>query len=177
MNTEEMLKRKTVINKILIVIIVFLLCFGFFIYKKYFNEKRQYEIGKSIQNAMTGIKTNVEEAAEKAESKEQEEAENENAYNPTIGERNALKSGKSYLEFMPFSYSGLIEQLEYEKYSKEEAVYAADNCGADWNEQAAKCAENYLEFMPFSKEGLIEQLEYEGFTHEQAVYGAEQNGY
>ena len=68
-------------------------------------------------------------------------------------------------------------QLEYEKYSHEEAVYAADHCGADWNEQAAKKAEAYLDIMSFSRQGLIDQLEYEGFTHDQAVYGAEQNGY
>lgn len=64
MNTEELLKRKTIINRILIAIIAILLCFGFFTYKKYFNEKRQYEIGRSIQNAMTSIKTNLEEAEE-----------------------------------------------------------------------------------------------------------------
>lgn len=75
---------------------------------------------------------------------------------------------------MAFSYSGLIEQLEYEGYSTEEATYAVDNCGADWKEQAAKKAEEYLNSMSFSKSGLIEQLEYEGFTHEQAVYGADQ---
>lgn len=80
----------------------------------------------------------------------------------------------SYLNAMAFSYSGLIEQLEYEGYSTEEATYAVDNCGADWKEQAAKKAEEYLKSMSFSKSGLIEQLEYEGFTHEQAVYGADQ---
>lgn len=95
----------------------------------------------------------------------------------TAGQRNALNQAKSYLEWSAFSYEGLIGQLEYEKYSHEEAVFAADNCGADWNEQAVKQAKSYLEFSSFSKEGLIEQLEYEGFTHEQAVYGAEQNGY
>ena len=75
---------------------------------------------------------------------------------------------------MAFSYSGLIEQLEYEGYSTEEATYAVDNCGADWKEQAAKKAEEYLNSMSFSKSGLIEQLEYEGFTHDQAAYGADQ---
>lgn len=95
----------------------------------------------------------------------------------TIGQRNALNSAKSYLDIMAFSYTGLIEQLEYEGYTAEEATYAADNCGADWNEQAAKSAKNYLDIMSFSRDGLIEQLEYEGFTHEQAVYGVEQNGY
>ena len=94
----------------------------------------------------------------------------------TISQSNALKSAKSYLEYSSFSYNGLIEQLEYEKYSHEDAVYAADNCGADWNEQAAKSAESYLAYSSFSRDSLIEQLEYEGFTHEQAVYGVEQNG-
>ena len=78
---------------------------------------------------------------------------------------------------MPFSYSGLIKQLEFEGYSTEDATYAADNCDADWNEQAAKKAKQYLETMAFSRDGLIEQLEFEGYTAEQAAYGAEQNGY
>ena len=95
---------------------------------------------------------------------------------PTISQKNALKSAKSYLSFSAFSYNGLIKQLEYEEYSHEDAVYAVDNCSADWNEQAVKSAKSYLSFSSFSKNGLIKQLEYEGFTHEQAVYGAEQNG-
>ena len=95
----------------------------------------------------------------------------------TIGQSNALESAQLYLETMPFSYNGLIEQLEYEGYSTEDATYATDNCGADWNEQAVKSAKSYLDIMPFSKEELISQLEYEGFTTEQAVYGVEQNGY
>ena len=78
---------------------------------------------------------------------------------------------------MPFSYSGLIQQLEYEGYSTEDATYAADNCEADWNEQAAKAAKNYLNSMAFSRDSLIQQLEYEGYTEEQAIYGVEQNGY
>lgn len=94
-----------------------------------------------------------------------------------MGERNALASAKQYLNSMAFSYSGLIEQLEYEGYSNSEATYAADNCGADWYEQAALSAKQYLNSMSFSRQGLIEQLEYEGFTYDQAVYGVEQNGY
>lgn len=100
-----------------------------------------------------------------------------NNQTPTMGEKNALSKAKDYLRLMAFSYKGLIRQLEYEKFTHEEAVYAADNCGADWNEQAAQKAKAYLESMSFSKNRLIKQLEYEGFTHEQAVYGVEQNGY
>lgn len=95
----------------------------------------------------------------------------------TMGERNALGKAKEYLDVIAFSYSGLIEQLEYNGFSKEEATYGADNCGADWNEQAAKKAAEYLNVMSFSKSGLIEQLEYNGFTHDQAVYGVEAVGY
>lgn len=89
------------------------------------------------------------------------------------GMRNALQQAKNYLAVMPFSYSGLVEQLEFEGYSHSEAVYGAENCGADWYEQAAKKAEQYLEIMSFSRSGLIDQLEFDGFTHEEAVYGVD----
>ena len=55
-------------------------------------------------------------------------------------------------------------------------MYAADNCGADWNEQAAKKAQDYLDIMAFSRQGLIDQLQFEGYTYEQAVYGVNQVG-
>lgn len=96
---------------------------------------------------------------------------------PTFGMTNALNSANAYLDVMAFSYSGLIEQLEYEGYTNDEATYAADNCGADWYRQAARSAKEYLETMSFSRQSLIEQLQYEGFTYEQAVYGVEQSGY
>ena len=70
----------------------------------------------------------------------------------------------------------MIKQLEYEKFAHDDAIYAVDNCGADWNEQAFKTAKSYLEISGFSRDGLIEQLEFEGFTHEQAIYGVTQNG-
>lgn len=76
-----------------------------------------------------------------------------------------------------FFYEGLVKQLEFEKYTLEDAVFAVDHCGADWNEQAAKKAESYLRSGSFSRDGLIDQLEFDGITHEQAVYGVEQNGY
>ena len=78
---------------------------------------------------------------------------------------------------MPFSYTGLIEQLKFEGYSDEEATYGADHCGANWNEQAAKKAQSYLDVMSFSKSGLIEQLKFDGFTQEQAEYGVTAVGY
>ena len=95
----------------------------------------------------------------------------------TMGERNALNKAERYLSIMAFSRTGLLEQLEYDGYSNSEALYAVNNCGADWNEQAAQKAARYLDIMSFSRSGLIEQLEYDGFTHSQAVYGVGAVGY
>ncbi len=92
--------------------------------------------------------------------------------NATFGEKNALEKALQYLDYSAFSYSGLVDQLEYEGFTSSEAQYGADNCGADWNEQAAKKAKQYLEYSSFSKSELIDQLVFEGFTQSQAEYGA-----
>lgn len=94
----------------------------------------------------------------------------------TVSQQNALRKANSYLEFTAFSYPGLIKQLEFEKYSPEDATWAADHVKVDWNQQAAKKAKNYLEFSSFSRAGLIDQLLFEGFTPEQAEYGVSQTG-
>ena len=91
----------------------------------------------------------------------------------TPGMKNALKAGKQYLEVMPFSHDGLADQLEFDGFTHDEAVYAADNCGADWDKQAEEAAKRYMDIMPLSREELIYQLEYDKFTHEQAVHGAD----
>jgi len=43
----------------------------------------------------------------------------------TTGEKNALRQAKAYLDYSAFSYDGLVEQLEYEGFSHEQAVYGA----------------------------------------------------
>jgi hypothetical protein len=95
----------------------------------------------------------------------------------SISQKNALKKAESYLDFTAFSHDGLVAQLEFEQFSHADAVYAADNCGANWNEQAAKKAKAYLSFMAFSRKGLIAQLEFDKFTYQQAVYGVKANGF
>lgn len=91
--------------------------------------------------------------------------------NVSNGKSNALKSAQAYIRTMPFSKKGLIEQLEYEGYSTDEATYGAENCGANWKEQAAISAKNYLKTMSFSRSGLKDQLIYEGYTSEEAEHG------
>lgn len=95
----------------------------------------------------------------------------------TIGKRNAKKSAKSYISVLALSRTQMIEQLEFEGYTTEEATYGADNCGADWNVEAAECAENLLDVMGMSRSQLAEQLEFVGFTDEQIEYALEKVGY
>lgn len=88
-----------------------------------------------------------------------------------------IKMAQSYVDSCNMSYNQLVNQLEYEGYSHDEAVYGADNCGADWNEQAVKAAKSYLDGFNFSREEMINQLEEgEGFTYDQAVYGTDNCG-
>lgn len=95
----------------------------------------------------------------------------------TLGMKNALAKARTYLNYIPFSYKGMINQLEFDGYTHEEAVYGADNCDADWYEQAVRKARQYLNLMSFSRSGLINQLEFDGFTPDQAEYAANQMGY
>lgn len=90
----------------------------------------------------------------------------------TISQKNAVKKAKSYLSYSAFSHDGLVDQLEYEQYSHADAVYGADNSGANWNEQAAKKAKQYMEYSAFSRGSLIDQLKFDKFTQEQAEFGA-----
>lgn len=152
------------------------------------NEGLKYDYENEFDNIVDNVVVN--------DKKEEEEQSNTNSTtssssstttpstssnastsSPTTGEKNALRSAREYLSFSAFSYTGLINQLEYEGYSTEEATYAADNCNANWNEQAAKSAKEYLDMSSFSRQELINQLIYEGYTQEQAEYGVTRNGY
>ncbi len=97
-------------------------------------------------------------------------------FDSTTAENNALEKALQYLAYTAFSHDGLVEQLKYEGFSDSEALYGADNCGADWNEQALIEAQDYLSSTAFSYSGLVEQLEYEKFSYDQAVYGADNCG-
>lgn len=95
---------------------------------------------------------------------------------PTFSQEIALDKAKSHLAASAFSYQKLIKQLEYENSPHDDAVYAVDNCGANWNKQALRQAKFYIDIMAYSCSGLIKQLEYEGFTAEEAKYGADNCG-
>ena len=88
-----------------------------------------------------------------------------------MSQENAVRAANDYLRDQGFSREGLIEQLEHDEYSAEDATFAVDSITVDWNAQAAKVAKEYLRDQGFSHGELIEQLEHDGFTSSQAQYG------
>jgi hypothetical protein len=95
----------------------------------------------------------------------------------TTSQQQAIDKAESYLDMSGFSKSGLIKQLEYEKFSATDATFAVQQLESsgkvDWNQQAVRKAQSYLEMSSFSMDGLIKQLQYEGFTPTQAQHGAQ----
>ncbi|QZN87584.1 Ltp family lipoprotein [Cellulomonas sp. C5510] len=98
----------------------------------------------------------------------------------SVAQQNAYRTATDYLDYMSFSRSGLIGQLEFEGYVTADAEFAIARLeaegGVDWNAQAAAKAADYLSYTAFSRQGLVDQLLYEGFTAEQAEYGVSTTG-
>lgn len=115
-----------------------------------------------VANALLGTEESTEQSTEGS--------------SVSTGEKNALESALSYLEYSGFSAEGLKDQLEFEKFTSDEAQYAVDHCGADWNAEALESAKSYLEYSGFSEKGLKDQLLFEKFTEEEASYGVEHCG-
>ncbi len=105
----------------------------------------------------------------------------------SMEEKNAIKDAKKYIEFMPHSRKGLIDQLSSEYgsgYTLEAATkaveYLEENNLVDWKEQAVRSAKLYLEYSSYSKQGLIDMLSSEygaQYTKEEAEYAAKEVGY
>ena len=85
----------------------------------------------------------------------------------------AVADAKKFLEKANYSYQGLYNDLVYMGYADEDAKYGADNCGADWSEQAVKRAKALAANGITNYDNLVEKLESEGFTGEQAAVGAQ----
>jgi hypothetical protein len=126
---------------------------------------------KATADAEAKAKADADAAAAKAKA-----AADAAAKAGTVSQQSAQRKAASYLDFSAFSRSGLIGQLEYNKFSTEDATWAVDHVTVDWNAQAAKKAKSYMEFSSFSHASLVDQLVYNGFTAEQAEYGVSTTG-
>ncbi|MED1863275.1 Ltp family lipoprotein [Fictibacillus nanhaiensis] len=113
----------------------------------------------------------------KEEPKEEEAVEQEPAKpEMSVSQASAVQKAEAYIDMGGFSKTGLIKQLEFEKFSKEDSAFAVENIDVDWNEQAKIKAEAYMDMGGFSRQSLIDQLKFEGFTDAEATYGVDQVG-
>ncbi|MCD8317307.1 MAG: Ltp family lipoprotein [Eggerthellaceae bacterium] len=98
------------------------------------------------------------------------------AYDEDQANQAALEEAVNYITINEVSYNRLVQILENDGFTTEEAEYAADNCGADWNEQALTTAQVYLDSGIYSRQSLIEALLDDGYTEDQAEYAADNCG-
>ena len=95
-----------------------------------------------------------------------------------IEKRSAIEMAQNYLSCMPFSPSGLYEQLLFEGFSDEDSQFAIDHLIVDWDEMCYETAVSYITNVGgFSKKSLIHQLIYDGFTKKQAKKAVKRLGY
>ena len=95
-----------------------------------------------------------------------------------IEKRCAIEKAQSYLSHMPFSPSGLYDQLLFEGFSEESSQFAIDHLSVDWEEMCYEKAVSYITNVGgFSKQSLIDQLVFEGFTKKQAKKAVKKLGY
>lgn len=91
-------------------------------------------------------------------------------YNTIYGNEGAVNSAKIYLKSMAASKTKIISFLKKKGFNEEEAIYGAENCGADWYDQALRMAMSYLNVQEFTYEQLALQLMIEGFTEDEIIY-------
>jgi hypothetical protein len=144
------------------------------------NPSAETSVGASESSAAVdaSAKESPEPSAKESESQSEPKSEEPEPEEPklSVSQEQAIDKAADYLEYTAFSRSGLIQQLEFEGFSKADATYAVDNIEVNWMEQAAAKAADYLDYTAFSRSGLIQQLEFEGFTPKQAAHGADAVG-
>jgi len=145
------------ITKVILIILGSFFIIGLFNEEKYTGNNKEelqeekIEVRQNSQDIVSeeNIIKNKNSSQEKIESLPITTKEN-------ISQKNVVSRAKSYLDYSAFSYNGLIKQLEYEQFSHVDAIYGADNSGANWNEQAILKAQSYLDYSAFSRSGLID---------------------
>lgn len=65
MTDKELLRKKTIQNRVLILVIIALLIFGGVSYNAHLDKEREREIGETIRNAMSDTKTTLDKVEEK----------------------------------------------------------------------------------------------------------------
>ena len=89
-------------------------------------------------------------------------------------EYRAVEKAKSYIRYN-YSRQTIIDKLIKDGFSETTAIYAADNCEADWNLVAVSKAQSYLKY-DYSKNKIYAKLLSDQFTESQTQYAVDNCG-
>ena len=82
--------------------------------------------------------------------------------------KEAFTSACAYLMSLDLSSEGLKELLKQDDCSEEDIAFALENCGADWEKEAADYVKHTLSSGGYSEKTLREQMEFDLFEKELA---------
>ncbi|MEB6087317.1 Ltp family lipoprotein [Enterococcus casseliflavus] len=128
------------------------------------------------QDMVTTVYQQLQEANAKqdaASALQQEQNNDEQTQTENKGsseQRRAIARAESFTNLMAFSRARLIQQLEFEGFTHNDAQWAVDQLTIDWNEQALKKANSYHSLMSLPPDNIRRLLAFEDFSEEQIDY-------
>lgn len=93
------------------------------------------------------------------------------------GHKNAYNTAKKRVDNDAMSRSAVYKDLINNGYSDEEALYAVDECGIDWNDSCYRYGKFRLKYNNFSKKQLETDLQGKGFEQSEIEYALDKLGY
>ena len=137
------------------------------------KETAEQEAADATQKAEEDAEAAKQEAEGAAKKADAEEAAKPSM---TKSQEQAIGSAEDYLNSSHFSKKGLIEQLEYEEFSKKDAKFAVAHIKVNWNKQAAGSAEDYLDSSSLLPLRPGRPIDVRGLHTSQAEYGVAEAG-
>lgn len=133
-------------------------------------------VNDSVQALNSLIKLMTDESncysKTKNDYKEHDESNNETANNLTEREKRAINKATLYVQENHCSYKGLLQQLEFLGFPRDEAIKAADYCDVNWKEQAINAAREILKKEELDLAELSSRLIKMEFEREEALSAA-----
>lgn len=142
-----------------------------FIKEKMPETTKRYEsvINAAVKEVETSI-ANAEAYLAKIEGNVEKPEKPNNKY--TQSQAAAIAKAKEINKEAAYSRQSLIYELEKYNISSEDAEFAVDHAGIDYNTNAERRAKSLLEYNYYSKHGLISQLKYLNFKESEAIKAA-----
>lgn len=122
------------------------------------------------QDMVTTVYQQLQEAATALQQEQNNDEQTQTENEGSSEQRRTIARAESYTNLMAFSRARLIQQLEFEGFTHNDAQWAVDQLTIDWNEQALKKANSYHSLMSLPPDNIRRLLTFEDFSEEQIDY-------